>query len=219
MGRFEQSEAYYLKALGIRPDDKFALLGIGSLYYKAKEEDKALAHFFTLLALDDSYVAVLTMVGNIFRRRREYEQAIEYFNKAVHYESTNTFALYGLGDCHRWLKNFDGAIHWWSQILAKEPHNQAILSRVGDALMNTGQMDQAFQHYQLSLDAGFDAFALLGQSKIHRERKQFMEAERCIQRILEISPHHARALEELAEIMDAQGKTARAREIRAQIPD
>ncbi len=206
----KKSEKYYLKALEVDPDDRYALLGIGTLYYKSERDERALEYLERLLNIDDSYVAVLTMVGNIYRRRQDFDRAITAYMKAVQYEPGNTFALYGLGDCYRWQQNFPEVIRWWGKILEKEPKNQVMHSRVGDALLNIGDLDRAMEHYEKSLAIRFDPYALMGMSKIHRSRNEFDQAMDCCARILSELPEHERARAELAEVCRAMGEPERA---------
>jgi tetratricopeptide (TPR) repeat protein len=204
-------------ALALAPEDRYALLGIGSLYYKLEKDAEALHYLERLLSLDDNYVAVLTMVGNIYRRRQDYDQAIANYSRAVEYDPENTFALYGLGDCYRWLRQYEQVVRWWGQILEKEPRNQVMHSRVGDAYYNMNNYDGALEHYQLSLKIRFDPYALLGVSKIHRKRGLLSEAEQACLKILEQAPDHLRALEELAEIYRDLGEQEKEAATRASL--
>lgn len=214
MGEHDVAESYYLDALSVQGEDKYALMGIGCLYYHSNEDDKALKYFSKLLSLDENYVAVLTMVGNIFRRRLEYKQASKYYEKAIQYEPWNTIAQYGLGHCQRGMRNLDEAIVWWSKILEKEPNNQDIHDRVGDALLTKGDLERSLEHYRKSLNIGFDPYALIGLSKIHRGMNHFEDAEICCREVLREVPGHERTLEELAEVLECMGKTDEADEIR-----
>ena len=216
-GNFEKAEDFYRRALDVNPEDKYALLGIGSLYYKVEDDEKALLFFNKLLSLDDSYVAVLTMVGNIYRRRKEFETAALYYEKATSFDSWNSFALYGLGDCQRGLENLDRAVYWWSKILEREPNNQDLLTRVGDALLNMDKLEQSLEHYMRSLKVGFDLYAYLGLSRVHRAQGRLGDAEKCCLEILERVPDHHRTLEELARVYEAANEPRKVKEIRDRI--
>ena len=218
MGDLQQSEHYYLNVLEIDGKDKYALLGLGNLYYKMGKNEEALRYLEDLIELDESYVAALTMIGNIYRRQKEFDRAAVYYERVIKRNPGNTFALYGLGDSYRGLKDYDEAIHWWLKILEKEPQNQDLLSRVGDALLNLGKMDEALEYYNRSCRIGFDAYALLGMSKINRQRENYHEAERCCQEALEKAPGDRRFLEELANVFEAKGELGKSEEIRSTLP-
>lgn len=157
------------------------------------------------------------MVGNIYRRRLEYKQASRYYEKAIQYEPWNTIAQYGLGHCQRGMRNLDEAIVWWSKILDKEPNNQDIHDRVGDAMLAMGDFEHSLEHYRKSLSIGFDPYALIGLSKIHREMKHYEDAENCCREVLREVPGHVRTLEEFAEVLDCLEKTEEASEVRAKL--
>jgi len=85
-----------------------------------------------------------------------------------------------------------------SRILDREPYNQNILSRLGDAYICQDNFKQARDFYERSLDLGFDAFALIGMSRVYRNAKNFVEAEACCNRVLMEKPGFDRAIEELS---------------------
>ncbi len=218
MGDLQQSELYYREVLEIDGNDKYALLGLGNLYYKMGKNEEALRYLETLIELDESYVAALTMIGNIYRRQKEFDRAVLYYERVIKRNPSNTFALYGLGDSHRGLKNYEEAIRWWLKILGKEPDNQDLLSRIGDALLNLDKMDEALEYYQRSCRIGYDAYALLGMSKIYRQRGNHHEAEQFCRQALEKNPTDRRFLEELADVLEAKGDLKKSEEIRSALP-
>ena len=138
------------------------------------------------------------MVGNIYQRRSDYENAETHYRKAIELEPDNSYAIYGLGNCQRGQGHIDEAISLWSKILANEPYNQNILSRLGDAYFNKGDLVNARDYYNRSLDLDFDAFALIGLSRIYRGEGNFVEAEACCNRVLMERPGFERAMEELS---------------------
>lgn len=217
IGNFSESEALYLKALSLDGTDKYALRGIGNLYYKLADHDKALAYFEKFIELDETYIAVLTMAGNIYRRRKQYEKAAYFYEKALKQEPWNIFALYGMGDSQRGLQNYENSVVYWRKILEKEPHNQNLHSRVGDAMVILGRLDEALEHYQLSMKIGYDQFALLGMAKAYRFKNDFAQAEKCCQQLVEKNGDEPRVLEELAALYEEMGEKKKAEEVRARL--
>ena len=98
------------------------------------------------------------------------------------------------------MQNYEDVIVWWLKILEKEPKNQVMNSRLGDAYYNIGDLENAQKHYQKSLEIRYDPYALIGLSRIHRSLDRYDDAEECCRQVLEQSPHHARAKEELEAI-------------------
>jgi tetratricopeptide (TPR) repeat protein len=201
MGKDAEAEKLYLESIKIQGEDRYALMGLGNLYYKEREDDKALKYFEKLLSLDEHYVAVLTMVGNIYQRRSDYPSAEKYYRKAVALEPNNSYAIYGLGNCERGQGHIDEAIELWGKILANEPYNQNILSRLGDAWFSKDDLGRARYYYDESLAIDFDAFALIGLARLFRAEGEFVEAEACCNRVLMEKPGFERAIEELSLVL------------------
>ena len=64
--------------------------------------------------------------------------------------------------------------------------------------MQKGDEAKARDFYERSLALGFDAFALIGMSRLYRSAGEFVEAEACCNRVLMEKPGFERALEELS---------------------
>ena len=73
------------------------------------------------------------------------------------------------------------------------------------------------EHYETSLQVGFDPYALLGLSRTHRARQNYDEAEKFCLEGLEKINGDPRFLEELATIYEAQGNTSKAEETRTKL--
>jgi tetratricopeptide (TPR) repeat protein len=158
------------------------------------------------------------MEGNILQRRKDFVRAAGYFEKALESDPENAFALYGLGNCKRGLSQLEEAIALWQRVLRQEPHNQNLYTRVGDALLTLGDVDQSRFYYQKSLDLGFDQYALLGLANLHAYQKRYDEALKCCQRILQHDAGNQRVLKVLLKIYEGQGDTAKAEQVRARLP-
>lgn len=197
-----EAEVFCAKALQYGAQDKAALLGVGLLYYKIGENTQALSCFEQLISLDGMHLKALLMAGELHQLLVNYEPAARYYKRALDISPENPVALYGLANCSRGQKDHTEGSLWWAKALEKDPNNQRLNTRAGDALFNTGNLEEAEQHFQRSLQVGFDPYALLGLSRIHRSRDQLEDAQACCQKVLERIPDHPRALEELAKIQE-----------------
>jgi len=158
-----------------------------------------------LLSLDASHLKALLMAGELHQQLANYEPAARYYKRALDIDPEHPVALYGLANCSRGQKDHAEGSLWWAKALEKDPDNQRLNTRAGDALFNTGNIEEAEQHFQRSLQVGFDPYALLGLARIHRSRNQIEDAQTCCQQVLDRIPDHPRALEELAKIRDTPG--------------
>ncbi|VAW51690.1 hypothetical protein MNBD_GAMMA06-1906 [hydrothermal vent metagenome] len=214
----ENAIDFYEQSLIIKPYDPFALLGLGNVYYAQHNDEKALACFEKLLAKNTSHnVVLMTMIGNIYRRRKEFDRAMDHYENALELDSKNNFALFGMGDCFRGQLNMEKAVYWWGQILDQEPENQTLWTRVGDALVSLGRLDEAIQHYNSSLKVTHDLYAVLGLARVAQKQGDSDKACYYCEQALEVDKDNVRALEELARICDDAGYTEKAQAARARI--
>ena len=209
---------FYEQSLAIKPYDPFALLGLGNVYYAQHNDEKALECFEKLLAKNTSHnVVLMTMIGNIYRRRKEYDRAMDHYENALELDPRNNFALFGMGDCFRGKLDIEKAVFWWGKILDQEPENQTLWTRVGDALVSLGRLDEAVQHYNSSLRVDHDLYAVLGLARVARKQGDYDRACHYCEQALEVDKDNVRALEELASICEEAGDTERAQAARDRI--
>jgi tetratricopeptide (TPR) repeat protein len=109
------------------------------------------------------------------------------------------------------------AVFWWGKILDQEPENQALWTRVADALVSLGKLDEAEVHYQASLKVGYDLFAVLGLARVAQKQQNYDKAQHYCEQALEHDGDNARALEELALICDDAGFREKAKKLRERI--
>lgn len=190
-----EAEFYCAKALEYGAQDKAALLGVGLLYYKIGNNAKALSCFEQLLEYEPSHRKALLMAGELQQLFLNFELAASYYKRALEIEPENPVALYGLANCLRGQNDHTEGSLWWAKALKNDPNNQNLHTRAGDALLNTGNIEEAQQHFQRSLQIGFDPYALLGLAKIQYTRGQIEEAKAYCQEVLDRIPDHPRALE------------------------
>ncbi|MES0327937.1 MAG: tetratricopeptide repeat protein, partial [Gammaproteobacteria bacterium] len=177
----------------------------GNLYYASNQDDRALMCFERLLKGNSHNVVVMTMTGNLYRRRMEYDRAIENYRNALEIEPDNSFALFGMGDSFRGHKDMEQAVFWWQKILQHEPRNQALRSRVGDAQILLGRLDEAVVNFNQCLSQSDDIFSYIGLAHVERERGNFQAAIEFCKKALQVDSTHPRILNELAAMQEAAG--------------
>ncbi len=209
---------FYEQSLVIKPYDPFALLGLGNVYYAQQDDEKALLCFEKLLAKNTSHnVVLMTMIGNIYRRRKEFDRAMDHYENALLLDPKNNFALFGMGDCFRGQLNMGKAVYWWGKILDQEPDNQPLWTRVGDALVSLGRLDDAVTHYNASLRVGYDLYAVLGMARVAQKQGDVDKARYYCEQALEEDGDNVRALEEMAHICDDAGFAEKAQKLRNRV--
>ena len=177
------AKEYYLRALSIDREDRYALMGLAELYHKTGQEELAIAHYEQVLKKNPGMINILTILGNLHRRRGDLETAREYFERALALEPDNAYALYGLGHYYRWRRDYPMAISLWEKVLELSEGNADLFTRLGDAYRNTGDTAAAEASYRKALDKGDDKFGLLGLARLHAVRGELDQVTLCYRRL------------------------------------
>lgn len=209
---FERSREIYLRVLELEKDNDYALIGLGHLHYDFRDYESALYYWKRMYVKSGEAVdiRVLTSLGNCHRKMKSFAQGIPFFEEALQREPQNFFALYGLADCYRGLQHPEKSLSYWQQILERDRNNKVILTRIGDAYRAMEKFHEAEQSYREALNVQYDSYAALGLAIIHRNRKEYDEAIRGLDALIEIEPENYRAVSELAGCYEGQRKYAEA---------
>ncbi len=83
---------------------------------------------------------------------RYYEYAENSYNKALALNASNSDAMTGLAWVHGGRHEFDQSIEWANKAIALDPKNNLAFGIIGDAEVERGEYEAAFDHYQKMLD-------------------------------------------------------------------
>ena len=83
---------------------------------------------------------------------RYYSYAEGAFNKALALNAKNAEAMTGLAWVYGGRHEFDKSIEWANKAIALDPKNNLAYGIVGDAEVERGEYEAAFEHYQKMLD-------------------------------------------------------------------
>ncbi len=197
------------------PDNDYALVGIGHLYYDFKEYKEALKYWLKMYELNQSKVdvRVLTSIGNCYRKLREFTRGIYFFKKALEISPSNFYAVFGLADCYRGNKEYKEALKYWLDIIEKDPKNNLVLTRVGDAYRYLNDYENSQIYYKKALDVDFDMFAILGLALIQKEQGKYEEALIAIKSLIKNNPKNSALYVNAAECYEALGQIGNAVDI------
>ncbi|KAL0263934.1 UNVERIFIED_CONTAM: hypothetical protein PYX00_010871 [Menopon gallinae] len=212
VGNFSKSRETYLKTLEKNPENEYAFIGLGHLFYDFKEFEQALFYWKKVYEKYQDHVdmRVLTSIGNCYRKLKQFDEGISYFKKALELSPNNFYALFGLGDCYRGLGLLEESKNCWQEILRKDPKNKVVLTRLGDTYRLLGQLEQAEHYYTQALKVDFDAYAALGLAIVHKEQGLYEESIEALNSLLNLNPKNSRVYLELSECYEKQGRIAEA---------
>ncbi len=174
--QFERAEKAYRQILQFAPGDRFALTGVADLQHRMGRDEEAIETYEKVLKFDANELHILTIIGKLCWRISDFERSEKYFRRALQIEPNNPYALYGLGNCYRWYRQYEKAIEVWQKILLHSEGTQALHTRMGDAYLNLGRLEEAERGYRKSLEFGEDLFATAGLVCLCSDRKDWDSA-------------------------------------------
>ncbi len=199
-GDYNNALKHYKDALAIEPQNRYALVGLGWLYFRNREHALALECWKKIIQNNEPHdVRLYTAIGNCYRKMRSFEEALSYFQHALTMELKNFYAIYGMADCYRELGSYDEAIYWITDLLSRDSANQVLLTRLGELYSDKGDYHQAQHYYQKALSHNFDVFAALGLARLHKLAGNYDEA---LLSFKELMQHHKIAARVAMEIRE-----------------
>jgi|GEM_PF-420281 len=108
------------KAMNMNPDGPLAIDGLGSVYLRQGESEKALKYFMDAISADIKYNKTVDHVkyGNYFLDQGIYDRAKMEFEQAARINDTSFEAFYGIGCCFHASMDLDNAIKYYNKSLS-----------------------------------------------------------------------------------------------------
>jgi len=93
---FPQAEAFFKKAVALKPSQPNALFALGMIYRNQNQMDAALESFSKILAADAQDSPTLYQAGQIYLKQQKYQQAVDTLKKVVELSPYDIAAHYNL---------------------------------------------------------------------------------------------------------------------------
>ncbi len=204
--QFDKADEMYQQIIQADPRDRFALTGMADLQHRMGNDEVAIRYYEKVLSFDENELHILTIIGKLCWRINDFEKAENFFRRALKVDPHNPYALYGLGNCYRWHRQYAKAIEIWSEILKFSNGTQALHSRMGDAWVNLGDLDEAETCYRKSLEQGYDRYAEIGLVRLYCDREDFTLAGTAFTTLMDNEDKPIPQLEELSRRFVRSGR-------------
>lgn len=212
IGKFEESEKWYLKALHATTNEVcFPCLynALGILYIQTERIPESILAYKKALQLDSTFIMAYTNLGFANIKLQKFEEARNWFNKALKIDPDLVDAHLGLGELNHILKNYDDAIQNLQKALQSNytaPKAQAhAYNGIGMAYLEKEMLGQAEQALLKSIEIDsnqFDAHSNLGI--VYHITNRFPEAEKSYFKALKFNPKHSGTYYNLASLKSKQ---------------
>lgn len=156
----DQAIAELSLALRLNPGNLQAHNDLGALYYSRSEFAQAMPHYGVISKWAETPAATNDDASKAewhyryaicLSRERKSSEAIEVFRKAVQRNSQMAAAWYQLGEQYRAAKDFEKALDSFRSGLKAGPQDPALNRALGNALLESGQIEAARRQMEQSL--------------------------------------------------------------------
>lgn len=193
----------YTHAEAVRPTDPEVLQGMGRLLFKRERWAEAEEKFLQLLERsaedldDDDFVEIHMQLGACAHRIGHIEKAKEYLRRVTDNQPTNIAALRRISEVLADYGDWEESVAYKERLLdlISEPLERfTIRVSMGDIFQEKlADLDSAVDQYEAALDEGdFNRTPLLTLVQIHAKRKNFPEAIRWLDRLIELEQQPAK---------------------------
>jgi tetratricopeptide (TPR) repeat protein len=117
----EQAIAAYMTAADLDPSSAGALVNLGTIYFNARQWNKAEAFYTRALEVDTNYALAHFNLGNLYDERGKLKLALKHYQAAVGLNPNYADAHYNLALLHQGNGQVMDAVRHWTIYLKLDP--------------------------------------------------------------------------------------------------
>lgn len=194
VGRYEDAEASYHRAIALDPSNADAYSNLGAALEALGRLADAEQSYARAIAIDAGHAEARTNLGNVLLAGSRVDDAIGHFRRAIASAPNLVAAHCGLGNALRRQANHVDAEAAYRRALAIDPNDTPSLSNLGIALNAQGRTAEALAAYEraLAIDPSLaEVYVNIGTA--HYEQGDMKKAWAATEKALAINPDLPRA--------------------------
>lgn len=202
MGERQQARKSLEEIVGQLPAAPEPLYQLARLNLGEKRFQEAEAQFRRLYERTPPDLRGLLGMADVQFAQGRADSALQLLSGAVREQPDNVALRMALADLDARLRRYDDAASELSILLAKHPLDALLNRALGEAYFRAGKLQQAEKHLKRAVEllpedpAGFMFLGMLAET-----RRQNLDAVAYYEKVLEISPDHPVALNNLAYLL------------------
>lgn len=146
--KYDQALLCYEAALRIKPSYWYTSYIFGSILAELKQDGAAMVMLHHSLQQNPENVEGLHNLANCMKRQGHRKSAEVVYQQALLLEPNNAQIMCGLAGCLINNGTPEESLEWAEKALAQDPTNQSARYYKGISLLELGQFDQGFLHYE-----------------------------------------------------------------------
>ena len=207
-GALDEATIHFEKAHRVNPQSAIALFGLGTIYYRKDDDDKAIEVLLRANRLDPSNVGVLNTLGAAYGRKKRFEEAIAAFVQVTKLDSSHAGAAMNCGRLLFSVGRVEDAEAWLAKAATIRPHHAETLRLLAETRLALGQPRLAATAAEQAINAdpeNHGARLALGQAYL--SLRKLRAAREQLSLFLQRKPNHPEGLYFLAETEEKSGRS------------
>lgn len=207
LGRLDEADDYFRKALAAEAHNADALCGLGQLSAERGMFEVAARFFNQALKFAPDHYLALDCLGELWLRCGDLERARELFSRAVAVRPYFAEGLFHLGQVYANLGNLYEAETNYRLATIVKPDHAGAFNNWGIIQASQGRFDEAETSYRRSLEIDPDNFhALFNLAELYEKTSKLSEAEDLVKQALVMAPSDPGLSRLMATLLRRQGK-------------
>ncbi|MBI4384660.1 MAG: tetratricopeptide repeat protein [Nitrospinae bacterium] len=197
LGKYEEAERGYKRAVEINPDYSDAHVGLGSVYNRTRRYDLAVESYGRAIetrkraAKGQDHPLARLNLGETYGRMGRYAEAIREFNKALAFPDIRDKVYFNLGVAHAQLREYGDAERSYLACLEINPAFAEARFNLGHVYQLQKEWDRAVGEYEAFIriqGPGAQAYFQIAWS--HQQAGRARDAQNFYRKALEQDPGH-----------------------------
>jgi tetratricopeptide (TPR) repeat protein len=205
---YDRAIEAFQRALTLEPQNLRARFYLASSFLDAGREGEALESLNEVLRTDPKNVDARLQLGFLHSRAKRYDDAVRVLTEAANLDPRRPEIFLYLGMAHYRASNYDRAVRAYEEGLALDDAHKDLHFQLGVAFEKQGRFDQAVGQFRrvIALDPKHaEAYNYVGYMFAEKGIR-LDEAERLIQKALEIEPENGFYIDSLGWAYYQQGR-------------
>jgi len=210
-GKLTEAVDWYRQAIEINPDGFWLHFTLGNALFETQQFDAALVAYQQAIELEPNIDWLYPQVGKILTAKKQWDQAIHAYYKAVELNPNNLWLLEQLAETLIEQQEIETAISVYQNSLKLEPKADILHYNLANLYNSKGQLDNAATSYQTAINLNSKvAEYYAGLGEVWLKKQELDLAMSYLMDSLKIKPDFFSAYENIAKILQQQGKTKEA---------
>lgn len=202
------AKEFYLHAIALNKNYKWALRNLGLTYMSLGETDNAISAYKKALIADSKSADIYNRLGVIYKdRKKNADSAINYFKGAVGVDPDYRWSWANLGDVYRNKKERDSAIYAYEKALKLYPEFTYVLNGLGLTHYLNNEDEEAIGYFEkaVKIDPAYK-WAWRNMGYAYRAKGDTAESIFSFKKALAVDSAYSSPLGRLASLYNSLGR-------------